>query len=126
VAQERARYGTGNGRSTIKADRVEGTEVYNTQGEHLGEVEDVIIDKASGKVAYAVMSFGGFLGIGEKYHPIPWSMLSYDTGKHGYVVPLDRGKLTDAPAYARGDMRYGDRNWNRAVYDYYQVPPYWA
>ena len=59
--------------SLIAADRVEGTAVYNRQGDHLGAIKTVMIDKPSGKVAYAVMSFGGFLGIGEKYHPLPWS-----------------------------------------------------
>ena len=84
-----------------------------------------MIEKVSGKVAYAVMSFGGFLGIGEKYHPIPWSMLKYDTAKSGYVVPIDKNTLEKAPAYARDEMRYGDRKWNTGVYDYYKVPPFW-
>jgi len=110
----------------IAADRVEGTEVYNTAGEHLGEVEDVIIDKVSGKVAYAVMSFGGFLGIGEKYHPVPWSMLTYDTNKGGFVVPLDKRQLENAPAYGANEMKFSDRNWNKNVYDYYKAPPYWT
>ena len=110
--------------SSIAADRVEGTEVYNLQGEHLGEVADVLIDKQSGKVAYAVMSFGGFLGIGEKYHPVPWSMLKYDTNQGGYVVPLDKNVLKGAPAYDRDEINYTDRAWNSRVYDYYKVPPY--
>jgi sporulation protein YlmC with PRC-barrel domain len=112
-------------KTAIAADRVEGTEVYNTKGDHLGEVEDVIIDKQSGKVAYAVMSFGGFLGIGEKYHPIPWSMLKYDTSKGGYVVPLDKKTLEQAPSYDRADLKFEDRSWNTQVYDYYKAPPYW-
>jgi len=112
-------------KTAIAADRVEGTEVYNTKGDHLGEVEDVIIDKQSGKVAYAVMSFGGFLGIGEKYHPIPWSMLKYDTSKGGYVVPLDKKTLEQAPSYDRADLKFEDRAWNTKVYDYYKTPPYW-
>jgi len=112
-------------KTAISADRVEGTEVYNASGDHLGEVEDVIIDKQSGKVAYAVMSFGGFLGIGQKFHPIPWSMLKYDSGKGGYVVPLDKTTLERAPAYDRADLKFEDRNWNTQVYDYYKIPPYW-
>jgi sporulation protein YlmC with PRC-barrel domain len=110
----------------IAADRVEGTEVYNTKGEHLGEVEDVLIDKESGKVAYAVMSFGGFLGIGEKYHPIPWSMLKYDTSKAGYVVALDQATLETAPAYDRDELKFQDRAWNASVHDYYKAAPYWS
>ena len=112
--------------SMISAEKVQGTEVYNRQGEHLGEVEDVMIDKVSGNVVYAVMSFGGFLGIGEKYHPIPWSMLKYDTGKDGYVVPLDKAALERAPAYSQDELNWSDRQWNSKIYDYYKVKPYWS
>ena len=64
----------------IASNKVEGTAVYNRTGKHLGEVYNFMVDKYSGQVAYAVMSFGGFLGIGEKYHPLPWKVLTYDTG----------------------------------------------
>lgn len=111
--------------STISAERVEGTDVYNTQGEHLGHIEDIILDKISGKVIYAVMAFGGFLGIGEKYHPLPWSLLKYDEGKEGYVVPLDRSQLEGAPSYNRDELRFGERQWDQSVYNYYNAPPYW-
>ena len=77
-------------RNLIAAEKVEGTDVYNLQGEKLGTVDDIMIDKVSGKAIYAIMSFGGFLGIGEKYHPLPWSTLKYDESKGGYVVGLDR------------------------------------
>jgi sporulation protein YlmC with PRC-barrel domain len=117
---------TAGSQGLIAADRIEGTRVYNTAGDHLGEVEDVVIDKQSGKVAYAVMSFGGFLGIGEKYHPIPWSMLKYDTGKTGYVVALDKVTLEKAPTYARDELKFQDRSWNTRVHDYYKTPPYWS
>jgi sporulation protein YlmC with PRC-barrel domain len=70
---------TGN---LIASSKVQGTAVYNTAGESLGEIDDLMIDKSTGKVAYAIMSFGGFLGImGNKYHPLPWSVLKYDTGR---------------------------------------------
>jgi sporulation protein YlmC with PRC-barrel domain len=129
VNEERRLQATERGPSTggtITADRVQGTEVYNNTGDHLGEVEDVIIDKQSGNVAYAVMSFGGFLGIGEKYHPVPWALLKFDTSKDGYVVPLDKRQLDGAPAYDANEMRFGDRDWNTRIYDYYKVPPYWG
>ena len=70
----------------ISSRRVEGTDVYNSRGDHLGTIEHVMIDKLTGQVSYAVMSFGGFLGIGEKYHPLPWQVLEYDTSKGGYIV----------------------------------------
>lgn len=110
---------------TISADRVEGTAVYSPKGEQLGEVEDIVIDKKSGTVKFAVMSFGGFLGIGERYHPVPWSMLEYDVKRGGYVVPLDKQELEKAPAYDVGELQFGDEAWNRRVYDYYKVPPFW-
>src|SRR5947207_14009016 len=81
----------------ISSDKVEGTPVYNPKGERLGKVHHLMIDKYTGQVAFAVMSFGGFLGIGEKYNPLPWKMLSYDTLLGGYVVAFDRNKLEDAP-----------------------------
>jgi hypothetical protein len=67
----------------ISSDKVEGTAVYNRQGEKLGSIYTLMIDKISGKVVYAVMSFGGFLGIGDRYHPLPWSVLKYDTRQGG-------------------------------------------
>ena len=74
----------------IAASKVQGTDVFNSAGESLGSIHDLMIDKISGNVAYAIMSFGGFLGIGNSYHPLPWSLLQYDTSKGGYVVNLDR------------------------------------
>jgi sporulation protein YlmC with PRC-barrel domain len=111
----------------IAADKVSGTSVYNTAGESLGEIYDVMIDKESGKIAYAVMSFGGFLGIGEEYHPVPWSILKYDTAQGGYVVNLDKPQLEGAPAYSEdAEPPWGDRAYDESVYSYYKAPPYWG
>jgi hypothetical protein len=88
----------------ISSDKVEGTAVYNREGEKLGSIHTLMIDKMSGKVAYAVMSFGGFLGIGDRYHPLPWDVLTYDTGQGGYVVDRDRSMLTRTPG-AKGAPR---------------------
>ena len=87
----------------ISADKDEGTAVYKRECEKLGSIHTVMIDKVSGKVAYAVMSFGGFLGIGDRYHPLPWDVLTYDTGQGGYVVDLDRSMLEAAPTYASSE-----------------------
>jgi len=107
----------------ISSDRVTGTTVYNPGGEKLGSVEKVMLDKHSGKVAYALMSFGGFLGIGEKYHPLPWSSLKYDTAKEGYVVNLDKRTLEGAPTVDTYEGTYwADDAWNRKVHDYYKAP----
>jgi sporulation protein YlmC with PRC-barrel domain len=94
--------------TAIPAKRVNGTEVYNSAGEHLGEIEDIMIDKPSGEVIYAIMSFGGFLGIGEKFHPLPWQVLHYDTSKDGYVVDLTKEQLKKAPASARDELDDND------------------
>ena len=105
----------------ISSDKVEGTSVMNRKGEKLGSIESVMIEKRSGKVAYAVMSFGGFLGIGERYHPLPWRTLDYDTTKGGFVVDVTRSQLENAPHYARAENPWTDRTYGRRVYDYYGV-----
>ena len=108
----------------IASNKVEGTEVYNRQGEHLGEVYNFMVDKFSGQVAYAVMSFGGFLGIGERYHPLPWKVLDYDTSMGGYVVDLDKSRLEKAPSYGAGEDPWRKPSFGRDVYGYYGVPYY--
>ena len=112
--------------SLIGSDKVEGTDVYNSAGDRVGTIERVMIDKISGKVAYAVLSFGGFMGMGEDYYPVPWSMLKYDTKLGGYRVNLTKDQLEKAPKYSKST----DWNWNREnerrVHDYYMVPPYWG
>ncbi len=108
----------------ISADKVNGTEVYNLGGDHLGSVDSIMIDKASGKVAYVVMSFGGFLGIGEKYHPLPWEVLDYEPAIGGYRVDLDRDALIDAPSYSRADIDAYDYERNAGDIDgYYAGTP---
>ncbi len=110
----------------IAGARVAGTAVCNSAGEHLGEIYDVMLDKRTGKVAYAIMSFGGFLGLGEKYHPIPWSVLDFDPGRGGYVVPMTKDKLEAAPMYdSQGEPDWDDRAYGKRVHDYYGTMPYW-
>jgi PRC-barrel domain len=103
----------------IASNKVEGTAVYNGQGERLGSVYNFMVDKYNGQVAYAVMSFGGFLGIGDSYHPLPWKSLNYDTSMGGFVVDLDRSKLEGAPSYRANEDPWSDREYGRKVYDYY-------
>jgi hypothetical protein len=83
----------------ISADKVVGTAVYNGLGEKLGSVYGLMVNKLNGQVAYAVMSFGGFLGMGESYHPLPWRILTYSPKMGGYVVDLDKRRLEGAPSY---------------------------
>jgi len=88
----------------ILSSRVNGTPVYDGSGEHIGHIDDLSIERVSGDVVYAIMSFGGFLGIGEKYHPLPWALLKYDPERGGYVVSLDKVVLEGAPNYDRIEL----------------------
>jgi uncharacterized protein YrrD len=112
-------------RTLIAADKVKGTNVYNLAGDQLGSVEEIMIDKVSGRVIYAVMSFGGFLGMGQKHHPLPWATLKYDTQKSGYVVNLDKKLLEGAPSYDRGAEFKWTPDYGRKVDSYYKAPSYW-
>jgi sporulation protein YlmC with PRC-barrel domain len=110
----------------IAANQVQGTSVYDTKLEKLGSVEDVMIDKESGRIAYAVLSFGGFLGIGDRYYPLPWEKLSYNTEIGGYVVDIDPDVLQGAPSFSdQATASWNDDAWGRNVYAYYGVHPYW-
>lgn len=103
----------------IASDRVEGTAVYNRQGERLGKISNFMVDKRSGQVRYAVLSFGGFLGMGHDHYPLPWSMLTYDTDQGGYVVDLDKQLLDNAPRYGTDQRPDYDEGYVRNVYQYY-------
>lgn len=108
--------------SVISSDKVEGTSVYNNTGDKLGSIDDLMIDKTSGKVAYAVMEFGGFLGMGTDRYPIPWNMLKYDTSLDGYRVPLDKSKLESAPKYPVDSVPDYDTGYIGRVDQYYGLP----
>lgn len=108
--------------SVISSDRVNGTNVYNPAGEKLGSIDTLMIDKLSGKVRYAVMEFGGFLGIGTDRYPLPWDTLKYEPEMGGYVVTLAKEQLEGAPRYAREDNPEYTDEYGRRVHDYYGVP----
>ena len=114
-------------RTLIEASKVQGTPVYNPHGERLGSIDDVMIDKISGLSVYAIMSFGGFLGLGSDYRPIPWSKLTYNRTLGGYVVDIDPSVLEGAPAYAAGaSPRWGDQKYEEDLHSYYGALPYWG
>ena len=104
----------------IASDKVEGTAVYDRNGERLGSVYNFMVGKRSGQVAYAVMSFGGWLGMGESYHPLPWNTLTYDTDLGGYVVNLDKDRLRNAPSHGAGHDTSSDAGYWRRVKDYWR------
>lgn len=109
--------------SMISSQTVNGTEVYSPQGDHLGHIDELLIDKQSGQVAYAMMGFGGFLGLGEDQFPLPWAKLHYDTKQQGYVTDVTKEQLEGAPE--RHENWMSDREWERGYYNYYGLPPYW-
>ena len=103
----------------IASDKVEGTAVYDRNGTKLGTVYNFMVEKRSGHVAYAVMSFGGFLGMGASYHPLPWNQLTYEPAQGGYVVDLTREQLEGAPTYSASEApRWNDPTYSRGIDDY--------
>lgn len=110
--------------SLIASDKVEGTAVYGRDGERIGSIQRIILEKRGGRVAYAVLGFGGFWGIGDDYYPLPWEKLTYDESLDGYRIDLTREQVEAAPR-AQDDSEEWYRNNGRSVYDYYGVPPYW-
>jgi sporulation protein YlmC with PRC-barrel domain len=109
----------------IGSDKVEGTAVRKPDGEKVGVIERVMIDKRSGRVAYAVMSFGGFLGIGEDYYPIPWERLRYNGDLDAYEMDVDAGRLRGAPSYPLDRGEWG-RTEDARIFNYWGVEPYWT
>src|SRR5882757_48516 len=107
--------------TVISSEKVEGTAVYNPDGNKLGSIDDLMIDKRSGQIRYAVLEFGGFLGMGTDRYPLPWDMLKYDTAKDGYVVPLDKDKLEGAPRYPQDDLPVYNADYGRRVNGYYGI-----
>ena len=118
---------TMTGKPLIESDRVEGTTVYDRQGNNVGSIKRLMIEKLSGRVAYAVMSFGGFLGMGGEEHAIPWSKLTYDTRLNGYQTDISETQLQGAPAFSRDrNWDWTDRSRERELHDYYRAPYYWG
>jgi hypothetical protein len=113
--------------SLIASDRVEGTPVRRPNGDKVGTIQRLMIDKLSGNVAYAVLSFGGFIGLGQKHLPIPWARLKYDLGNGAYQLDLSDEELSQAPAY-EGDEEFdwGDRSQEIEIHNYYRTPHYWG
>ena len=103
----------------ISSDKVEGTTVYNAGGDKLGSIDDLMLDKVSGQVRYAVLEFGGFLGVGTDRYPIPWKVLKYSTDKGGYVVPLDKTTLEHAPKYSQSHTPVYDRDYGSRINSFY-------
>ncbi len=112
--------------SAIRAKKVIGTHVKDKSGQKIGEIEDVVLDKQSNSIMFAVVSFGGFLGAGEKFHPIPWAALDYDESESAYTVPYTKDQLKAAPAGSVSELvREGGLTVREQTYSYYKTPRYW-
>ena len=110
----------------IDSDRVEGTNVFDPNGKHIGSIKRLVLEKYSGRVVYSVASFGGFLGMGSKEFTIPWSELTYDVGLGGYLTDITQEQLKGAPEFGYGSDDVADRTREQAFNDYYGSPYYWA
>ena len=112
--------------SAIRAKKVIGTDVKDTSGAKIGQIEDVVLDKQSNNIMFAVVGFGGFLGMSEKYHPLPWESLNYDEDEGAYVVNYTRAQLEAAPAGSIDELTRNDgRQFRDRTYEYYKAPRYW-
>jgi len=109
--------------SLVASDMVVGTAVYDPNDKKIGQVERLILEKLTGQVSYAVLSFGGFLGMGEDYYPIPWQMLTYDEQLGGFRVNVTREQVEKAPRYGASDEYDWSADNGRRVSDYYGIPP---
>ena len=109
--------------SLIAASKVDGKAVFDPAGEKLGTIKDIYIDKRSGEVEFAALAFGGVLGVGAKYHPLPWRELDYDTSKDGFVVSLAKRALEESPSFADTDLSGENTAWGEEVRSYYDTLP---
>ena len=109
------------GARLVSADKVQGTAVYNSEGERLGAIDKVFIDKVSGQAEFATLAFGGLLGVGQKRHPLPWAVLTYDPSVEGFRVDLEKRILDSAPSYDDEQLGGADTSWATAVRGHYQL-----
>jgi hypothetical protein len=115
-----------SGRPFIDSNRVEGAPVYGENDGYIGTIKRLTIEKVSGRIVYAVVAIGGFLGLGEETHTVPWGKLSYDTKLGGYRTDITESELRDAPDFSKGDrFEDPDRDRERRLHDHYRQTPYW-
>ncbi len=112
-----------NDRSLVSSEDVQGTNVYSADGSKIGEIDHLMIEKQAGRVTYAVMSFGGFMGLGNSHYPLPWAALTYNTDLGGYQTNVTETQLKNAPEFS--EDAWANRNWETQMHTYYGVRPYW-
>lgn len=117
----------GPGPIVMSSDSLAGNDVTNAQGESLGEIDTIMIDVPSGRIAYAVLSFGGFLGMGNKLFAIPWSALTLDADSEQFILNVDKEKLKNAPGFDKDSWpSMADSQWASDIHNFYGTTPYWV
>lgn len=117
---------SGPGPQVMAASTLEGNDVYNPAGESLGSIQEIMLDVPHGRIAYAVLSRGGILGIGDKLYAIPWSALTLDTDRKCFVLNVDKEVLKNADGFDKDNWpSMADETWARGIHQYYNQPPYW-
>lgn len=117
--------GKGPGPEVMSASSLIGDKVVNFEGEDLGKIEELMIDTDDGRINYAVLSFGGFLGIGDKLFAIPFQSLRLDTENRQFVFNVDKERLSNAPGFDKHDWPTMTHEWGEEIHRYYGVTPYW-
>ena len=126
IVRAERRRSHGPGPDVMDAATLDGDTVVNSSAEDLGKIEAIMLDVTSGRIAYAVLSFGGFLGMGSKYFAIPWSALTLDAGEKRFILEVSKEKLENAPGFDKDHWpAMADRTWATQVHAYYNVTPYW-
>ncbi|TAK73549.1 MAG: PRC-barrel domain containing protein [Gammaproteobacteria bacterium] len=111
---------------TVKASEVISVSVQNPAGEDLGEIKEIILDKVGGQVRYLVLSYGGFLGIGDKLFALPWKAIHYDGDKDVFILNVDKERLKNAPGFDKDNWPdMADREWEQTIHEFYKTNPYW-
>ena len=119
--------GEGPGPDVMASDTLEGNKVVTSDGEDVGKISDIMLDVRNGRIAYAVLSEGGFLGMGTTLHAIPWNALTLDTGEKCFHVDIAAQQLKDDPGFDKDHWpSMADTTWGALVHQYYNREPYWA
>jgi sporulation protein YlmC with PRC-barrel domain len=117
---------TNPNRRVMSATTLIGDPVKNADGEQLGELKEIMLDTETGRIAYGVLSFGGFLGMGDKLFAIPWSALRVHDTDHALVLNVQKEQLEKAPGFDKDKWPdFADRTWGASIYEYYRIKPYW-
>lgn len=113
-------------RRVVSAGTLTGNDVRNLKGDDVGSIEEIMLETSTGTVAYAVLSFGGFLGMGDKLFAVPWSALTLNAEEHGFVLDVNKETLEQAPGFDKDDWPdFADSAWGRGIHEHYGVQPYW-